>query len=149
MTTTPRLESAVKKLYTAFHNDTLHPECCQQCAVGNILDNTDSWKHLADSHGTLALNYVGMVHQNLGRKFNGYSPSELLQIEHIFLKACGYQLPLHYQHNKPENPADKDNLFKGLSEVIAFLCHLDGIENVMDYTKLFEVENESPKYILM
>ena len=38
MKTTPRLESALKKLYTAFHGSTLNPECCKQCAVGNILD---------------------------------------------------------------------------------------------------------------
>ncbi|RZV61482.1 MAG: Na(+)-translocating NADH-quinone reductase subunit F, partial [Flavobacteriaceae bacterium] len=33
---------------------------------------------------------------------------------------------------------DKDVLFKGLSAVIAYLCELDGVENVMGYSKLFE-----------
>lgn len=149
MKTTHRLESAIKKLYTAFHNNTLNPECCRQCAVGNILDNTESWKHLSDSHGSLVLNYVGRVHQTLERQFNGYSPLELLQIEHTFLKACGFEVPLHYKNNKPKNPTDKDVLFDGLSAVIDFLCKLDGIDNVMDYTKLFEVENDKPKYILV
>ncbi|TBN05505.1 Na(+)-translocating NADH-quinone reductase subunit F [Hyunsoonleella flava] len=148
MKTTQRLESAIEKLYTAFHNNTLNPECCQQCAVGNILDNKDSWKYLSDSHGSLVLNYVGSVHQNLGRKFNGYSPLELLQIEQTFLNACGFQTPLHHQNKKPENPTDKDILFNGLCAVIRFLCELDGINNVMDYTKLFEVENDKPKYAL-
>ncbi|MGC6430104.1 MAG: Na(+)-translocating NADH-quinone reductase subunit F [Jejuia sp.] len=143
-----RLDSAIKKLYVAFHNETLNPECCQQCAVGNILDNTDSWKHLSDGHGSLVLNYVGKVHQTLGRKFNGYTPLELLKIEHTFLKACGFKVPLHYKNSKPENPMDKDILFDGLSAVIALLCELDGVKNVMDYTKLFEVENEKPKYSL-
>ncbi|MEW4924309.1 Na(+)-translocating NADH-quinone reductase subunit F [Algibacter sp. 2305UL17-15] len=148
MKTTPRLESALKKLYVAFHNNELNPECCKQCAVGNILDRTDSWKHLSDSHGTLELNYIGKVHQAFGRKFNGYSPLELLKIEHVFLNACGYQLPLHYKNSKPENPTDKAVLFHGLSAVIAYLCELDGVSNVMDYTKLFEFENDEAQSIL-
>lgn len=148
MKTTPRLESALKKLYTAFHNNELHPECCKQCAVGNILDNTDSWKHLSDSHGSLELNYIGKVHQTLGRHFNGYNPLELLKIENVFLKACGYQLPLHYKYAKPKNPSDKSVLFKGLSAVITYLCELDGVSNVMDYTKLFEFENEKLRHTL-
>ena len=148
MNTSIRLESAIKKLYNAFHNNELHPECCMQCAVGNILDNKDSWKHLSDHHGALKLNYLGSVHQNLGRKFNGYTPLELLQIEATFLKACGYQLPLHYKNKKPKHPTDKDVLFNGLSAVITYLCELDGVSNVMDYTKLFEVANEKPRYRL-
>jgi len=142
MKITLRFELAIKKLYMAFHGNTLNPECCKQCAVGNILDGTDSWKHLSDAHGSIKLNYVGLVHQNLGRTFNGYSPLELLKIEAEFLKACGFALPLHYKNAKPINPTDKDVLFKGLSGVISFLCELDSISNVMDYTKLFEVENE-------
>ncbi|WP_372753862.1 Na(+)-translocating NADH-quinone reductase subunit F [Mariniflexile sp.] len=148
MNTTNRLETAVKKLYIAFHNNTLHPECCKHCAVGNILDNKDSWKHLSDHHGAIQLNYLGVLHQNLGRKFNGYSPEELLKIEATFLKACGYTIPLHHKNKKPKNPTDKDNLFNGLSEVIKLLCEFDNIPNMMDYTKLFEVENGKPKYKL-
>jgi hypothetical protein len=149
MKTTQRFELAIKKLYLAFHGNTLNPECCKQCAVGNILDGTDSWKHLSDTHGSIKLNYVGQVHQNLGRSFNGYSPLELLKIEATFLKACGFTLPLHYKNVKPINPTDKDVLFKGLSGVISFLCELDSISNVMDYTKLFEVENEKTPYQLV
>lgn len=147
MKTSPRLESAIKKLYTAFHNNTLNPECCQQCAVGNILDNRDSWKHLSDSHGSLVLNYVGKVHQTLGRTFNGYTPLELLQIEHTFLSACGFQVPLHHINTKPKDPTDKNVLFEGLCAVINYLCELEGVENIMNYTKLFEVENDKPKYM--
>lgn len=149
MKTSPRLEAAIQKLYTAFHKNTLNPECCKQCAVGNILDNKDAWKHLSDSHGSLVLNYVGKVHQTLGRTFNGYSPLELLKIEHTFLKTCGFMVPLHHKNNKPENPINKDILFDGLCAVIHILCKLDNIDNVMDYTKLFEVENEKPKYQLV
>lgn len=148
MNSSSRFDIAIKKLYKAFHNNELHPECCQQCAVGNILDNKDGWKHLSDEHGSLKLNYLGMVHQNLGRKFNGYSPMELLQIESSFLKGCGYSLPLHHAGKKPKNPQDKDTLFNGLSETVKLLCELDGVNNVMDYSKLFEVENEKARYSL-
>ncbi len=143
-----RLEKAIQKLYVAFHNDQLHPECCQQCAVGNMLDNKDAWKHLSDAHGSLHLNYLGLVHQNLGRKFNGYSPMELLQIEATFLKGCGYSLPLNYKGKKPKNPKSKEVLFNGLCDTVAFLCRLDDVDNVMDYSKLFEFENDKPRYNL-
>lgn len=148
MNTSSRLEKAISKLYNAFHNNTLHPECCQQCAVGNILDNKDAWKHLSDNHGSINLNYVGMVNQKFGKRFNGYTPYELLQIEATFLTGCGYSLPLHYAGKKPKNPQDKDTLFNALSETVKFLCELDGVKNVMDYSKLFEVENERPRYSL-
>ena len=143
-----RLENAVQKLYIAYHNNELHPECCKSCAVGNILDRTDAWKHLSDDHGSLQLNYIGKVHQAFGRKFNGYTPLELLQIEATFLNACEYELPFRHDHKRPKNPKDKDLLFNGLSEVIRFLCQLDGIANIMDYTKLFETVNDRPKYEL-
>lgn len=139
MHTPERLEQALEKLYVAFHNNTLNPECCKQCAVGNILNNTDSWKHLSDQHGALLLNYIGSVHQNLGRKFNGYSPLELLKIEATFLEACGYTLPLNHKNKKPKNSTKNEVLFQGLSAVIAYLCALDGVCNVMDYTRIFEI----------
>lgn len=140
MKTPQRLENALQKLYNAFHDGTLHPECCKQCAVGNILDHSDGWKHLSDFYGSTVLNYVGMVNQNFGRRFNGYTPLELLQIEVEFLKGCGYELPLGRSKNKPQNPTDMEVLFNGLCKVIEFLCQLDGIENVMDYSKLFDFE---------
>ncbi len=142
------MEHALKKLYVAFHNNVLNPECCKQCAVGNILDNSDSWKHLTDNHGSPKLNYVGRVHQTLGRSFNGYTPLELLNIETTFLEACGYELPLHHKNKKPENPTDKNVLFNGLSAVVTFLCCLDNVPNVMDYTRLFEFEDENALYTL-
>lgn len=148
MNTPKRLENALIKLYNAFHNNTLNPEDCTACAVGNILDNHDSWKHLSYQHGSLQLSYVGRVHQNLGRKFNGYSPQEILQIEKIFLEACGFKTPLCHYNPKPQNPTDKEVLFKGLCIVVAYLCELDHVSNVMDYSKLFEYENNAPKYHL-
>jgi len=145
-----RFDAAIEKLYTAFHNNTLNPECCKQCAVGNILNNTESWKYLSDEHGSTNLSYVGKVHQNLGRRFNGYTPLELLTIEMIFLKACGYQLPLHFKNGRPKSSKlTKELYFKALSAVISHLCRLEGIANIMDYSKLFEYENDKPKYQLV
>lgn len=146
METPKRLEQALIKLYNAFHNNELNPECCSACAVGNILDNHDSWKHLSDDHGSTTLSYVGKVHQQLGRKFNGYSPLELLHIEKVFLEACGFIVPLCHYNKKPNTPTDKDTLFNGLCAVVTYLCKLDNIDNVMDYSRIFEFENEDPVY---
>ncbi len=145
MKTSKRLENAIQKLYNAFHNDLLHPEYCDKCAVGNIFENRDTWQHFTDSHGSLKLNYVGLVNQNFGKKFYGYTPLELLQIEVSFLKGCGYQLPFRPGSKRPNNPTDKDLQFNGLCEVINYLCELDGVSNVMDYTQLFEVKTTSIK----
>jgi hypothetical protein len=141
MTTSNRFEDAINKLYSAFHQNTLNPEDCKQCAVGNILDNKDSWEHLTDLHGSIRLNYLGLVHQNLGRKFNGYTPLELLKIEASFLNGCGYRLGQNYCH-KPDNSKDKDILFNGLCEVVSTLCALDRIEDVMNCFVIFEYENQ-------
>lgn len=138
-----RLDTALIKLYRAFNNNSLNPECCQQCAVGNILDNQDFWKHFSSDHGSLKLSYVGLVHQNLGRRFNGYTPLELLKIEFSFLEGCGYQLPFHYKNTKPKNPTDKDVLFNGLVAVIKLLSDMEDIENPTKITNLFKrnIEN--------
>ena len=146
---TKRLDRALSKLYKAFHNDELHPECCRKCAVGNICDNTDTWKHLTEIHGSLRLSYVGLLNQNFGKRIHGYSPLELLKIEAEFLKGCGYSGPIDRNCTKPENPTDKDNLFNGLCRVVTYICKLDNVPNVMDYQKLFEVENDQPKYALV
>lgn len=148
MNTPYRLEQAIIKLYNAFHNNRLNPEDCTACAVGNILDNLDSWKHLSNDHGSLNLSYVGRVHQNLGRKFNGYTPLEILQIEKVFLEACGFAIPLCHYNKKPLNANTKETLFNGLCAVVAYLCRLENIPNVMDYSKLFEFEDNMPKYHL-
>jgi hypothetical protein len=148
MKTTPRLEQALIKLYNAYHNNRLNPEDCTACAVGNILDNFDSWKHLSDEHGSLQLSYLGKVHQGLGRKFNGYTPQELLQIEKVFLIACGFKTPLCHYNPKPQNPTSQEVLFDGLCNVVKLLCELDNIPYVLDYSKLFEQEDGAPVYHL-
>lgn len=138
MKSTNRFDTAISKLYNAFHNNQLNPECCLQCAVGNILDNKDQWKHMTDAHGSTTLNYVGKVNQAFGKRFNGYTPHELLTIEAKFLSGCGYQLPLFKNSKRPADSSSKEILFNGLSKAIEYLCQLDGIPNVMDYSKLFE-----------
>ncbi|MEH6657496.1 Na(+)-translocating NADH-quinone reductase subunit F [Leeuwenhoekiella marinoflava] len=144
MNTSPRLENAISKLYTAFHSGSLNPECCKSCAVGNILDNTDTWKHLTEGHGSLKLTYVGKVNEALGRKINGYTPAELLQIEAAFLGGCGYSLPLSHKTNRLVDRNSREVMFNGMCEAVAVLCKLDGVSNVMDYSKLFEFENNQP-----
>ena len=134
MTNVPRLEQAILKLYTAFYDQTLIPESCTHCAVGNICNNTQAWANFTDIHGSTRLNYVGMVHERIERKHYGYSPLELLQIEAVFLKACGYSLPLKGKYTQPAALTD-DLLFTALEKTIAFLCALDHIPNVFDYAK--------------
>lgn len=135
-----RFDQALDKLYLAFHSGQLNPECSKQCAVGNICDNTDSWKNLTDRHGSTQLNYVGLVNEAFGRKINGYLPSELLRIEAEFLKACGYSIPLDHRGKRPIDPTSQETLFKGLCATVSFLCRLEGIADVMDYSELFHFE---------
>jgi hypothetical protein len=135
-----RFENAIRKLYTAFHAGRLDPECCKHCAVGNVLDNNESWTHLTDHHGSLELTYVGKVNQLLGKRFKGYTPAELLAMEALFLKGCGYELPIAPGSKKPANRYAKDMQFNGLCAVVDYLCRLDGVPNVMDYSGLFDPE---------
>ena len=73
---------------------------------------------------------------------------EILQIEKVFLEACGFKTPLCHYNKKPHNPTDKDVLFNGLNAVVTYLCELDNIPNVMDYSKIFEQEGGYPVYKL-
>ena len=132
-----RLERALSKLYAAFIDGSLHPGCCTACAVGTICDNKDMWKHMTDAHGSLVLNYVGKVNETFGKRFYGYLPSELLQIEGVFLRACGYELPLNRSSIKPENPQSDAVMFNGMRAVIHYLCDLDGVQDVMDIQEQF------------
>jgi len=132
-----RLEQALSKLYIAFYDGSLHPECCTACAAGTICDNKDMWKHLTDAHGSLVLNYVGKVNEAFGKRFYGYLPSELLQIEGVFLRACGYELPISRKSMKPKNPQADEVMFNGMRAVIHYLCELDGVKDVMDIQQQF------------
>lgn len=68
-------------------------------------------------------------------KKSGYSVKELAKIEMVFL-------------NKILKDETKESQFKGLCAVVEYLCELEGIPNVMDYTCLFQTENNEPKYKL-
>ncbi|GEQ85719.1 hypothetical protein ULMS_12270 [Patiriisocius marinistellae] len=140
METINRFEAAISRLYDAFHSNKLNPECNKQCAVGNICDNKDAWKHFSDFHGSIQLNYVGIVHQRLGRKINGYLPIELLKIEATFLKTCGFQIPLRGFSKHRKIPIPKEVLFEGMVSVIELLCEFDNIPNPMAYEAIFRNE---------
>lgn len=142
MQTSVRFENAVKRLYKAFHSNTLNPENCKQCAVGNIMDNNDAWQHLTEKHASLNLSYVGLVHQNLGRKFNGYTPLELLKIEAAFLRGCGYKMTSKLRLQRPKDLKDDTVLFNGLCEVVSELCRCDKIDDIMDCSILFEFDKK-------
>lgn len=139
-----RLERAIQKLYDAFHNDHLIPECPCRCAVGNVCDKNDFWKHFTNDHGSATLNYVGKVNELFRKKFYGYSPLELLKLENEFLKGCGFSVPLNARKSDPQNQVSKDVLFEGLSAAVSYLCRLDHIPDVMDYSRLFDFQQNSP-----
>lgn len=143
MKTTERFDKAVTKLYNAFHNGELNAMDCKMCAVGNMCDNTEEW----------VLNYESDT---------GYSQFELENIEKVFMQ--GYipetetwrVVEKRFKGNiladgwdaKLVNKDNKDLCFIALCAVIEYLCELDNTPNVMDYTKLFETENNQPKYQL-
>lgn len=143
-----RLENAITKLYTAFHEGTLDAMDSCGCAVGNMCDNTDDWTYSYNSN-------------------TGYSSTELRNIEKLFmhgLKPNTDQFdPESFVHCPKEyleidilgwdpfkvrTGLNNDLVFLALCAVVEYLCELDNIPNVMDYTKLFETDNDKPKYQL-
>lgn len=148
MKTTERFENAVTKLYKAFHENKLDAMSCSACAVGNICDNQREWidvratgvlGQLEDGY-TTSTKALGLIYKT------GYSPNEIVTIEAIFLNnTLGYPKD-GYTYGFGEQT--KENQFKGLCAVVEYLCELDGIPNVMDYSKLFETENDQPVHEL-
>ena len=133
-----RFENALGALYEGFYNGQLHPEDSCRCTVGTLCNGWSAWKHFSDAHGSLKLNYVGKVHEGIGRRYHGYLPSELLRIESAFLSGCGYQLPLDHRAIRPESPADQDVIYNGLIAAITELCCLDNIEDILPHTRMLE-----------
>ena len=135
MKTTKRFENAVMKLYNAFHSNELKAMKCSACAVGNICDNTLSWSFRRNVifNGNKFTSYVYEEEKDF--KKNGYSISELVEIERIFL-------------NENITIENKETQFKGLCAVVEYLAELDNIPNPMDYSKLFETNNDKPIYEL-
>jgi hypothetical protein len=119
------------KLYNAFHENRLNAMDCKACAVGNLCDNTEDWTIYYKSK-------------------TGYTPNQLRTIEHIFM----FGNKDEYRDIKDWNPSDinsnnQDLVFQALCQVVEYLAELDNIPNPMDYTKLFETENDKPKYQLV
>jgi hypothetical protein len=144
MKTTKRFENAVMKLYNAFHENRLNGLKCEACAVGNMCDNDYRWNSDRDSiiaNRNIPLNY---------QEKTGYSAFELRNIEYLFMMG----LRVKKLGEIPDTPKwsntdkDKDAQFKGLCAVVEYLAELDNIPNPMDYTKLFETENDKPIYEL-
>jgi len=138
MKTTERFENAVMKLYNAFHSNKLNANHCQMCAVGNICDNKSEWEYAGDFY-TGYYKIASIEDEIYGEELiskTGYSPNELVEVERLFMKACEYK------------EGSKDQQFKGLCAVVEYLAKLDNIPNPMDYTKLFETENDKPIYEL-
>ena len=125
MKTTKRLDNAISKLYNAFHNGKLNAWDCSKCAVGNICDNQSNWQYVIIDHKNYQLeNYKGLTKSTIDK--TGYTYKELGMIEHLFIKA----------HSSLHNT--KQHEFEGLCKVVEYLCELDNIPNVMDYTSLFD-----------
>ena len=139
MKTTKRFENAVTKLYTAFHEGTLNAGNCEHCAVGNICDNNYEWADFTGWSSKLGVLRVGGSKAYEAIKNTGYSPSEIVRIEYVFLKAQGIN---GYMDIKDENAINKEYQFKGLCAVVKYLCELDDIPNVMEVQSLFEYEGE-------
>lgn len=138
-----RLENAITKLYTAFHEGVLDALDCKMCAVGNICGG-ENWDTIPLFARNTIFNISGRewftkeeIDEGMKEiKRSGYSVEEMVKVELIFLNAC------------ERLRGTKEQQFKGLCAVVEYLCELDNIPNVMDYTKLFETENNEPKYQL-
>lgn len=151
MKTTKRFDNAVIKLYNAFHENRLVAMDCTACAVGNLCDNSRAWIDHPILSEARALDETNInefvdVPNIMG---TNYSALELAQIENLFM--FGYKLEINYKKKdciSIKFPDLKERHFVGLCAVIEYLCELDNIENVMDYTKLFETEENAPKHIL-
>lgn len=170
MKTTKRFENAVSRLYEAFHAGTLESQSCRACAVGNIV-GTQQWISGVDfdnptEDGFYARGLItiqsGLSHAYKAFSKSGYSVEELSEVEYIFMRehdASGITMTFEdalYDIEKygywVANGVDFDSedevrqyfrevQFKSLCKVVEYLSELDGIENPMDYSKLFETEN--------
>lgn len=138
MKTTERFEKAVSKLYTAFHKGELDAMDCSACAVGNIVGHSD-WDGWAFNR--IGARFIGLEEPKVFSfrypTDSDYTSEELKIIEYVFLK--------EWDNAKSANGKDKEIQFKGLCAVVEYLCELDNIPNVMDYSSLFEYDKETNK----
>lgn len=145
-----RFTRAIEKLYTAFHKGELKATDSCACAVGNICNNKRGWN---DTNNFVEENYVkGSNYYDaevfLKEENVGYNFIEIATIEKIFLTSMGYCIPFNIFVWRSINET-KETQFKGLCAVVEYLCELDGIPNVMDFSKLFETEDNVAKYELI
>jgi len=141
MKTTERFTNAVTKLYNAFHNGKLNAFECTACAVGNICDNKTNWIDLlpfiSSTNIFVIQRFTSSLKHNHTTEKSGYSLAELAMIEGLFMAA-----------HEDGDETNIETQYEGLCAVVEYLCELDGIPNVMDYTCLFETENNQPKHAL-
>jgi len=131
MKTTKRLENAITKLYNAFHNGTLNAFDCSACAVGNLVGDAYWTGHIVVStNNPIEITLWGGLFEDYHLEESGYTKGNLMKIEFKFLTA--------WKENCSNDSTNKDIQFQGLCSVVEYLCELDNIPNVMDYTSLFE-----------
>ena len=141
MKTTKRFEKAISKLYYAFHEGTLDAMDCEACAVGNILGHGDWGSNYIPEEGMWNGPIRKYFYQTSIKNNSGYSLKELGEVERRFLNVSmknGKYIEWNRYNRK------KEIQFKGLCAVVEYLCELDNIPNIMDYTFLFETENNKP-----
>lgn len=153
-----RFKQAVTKLYNAFHSGELNAFDCEKCAVGNICNGRKEWAQ-SSSVFFIKSEYKGECKTVIDR--TGYSAIELFKIERLFMhgKLVGDNLKQkrskysdlissHSAYFECNYEKLKEQQFYGLLAVIEYLCELECIPNIMDYSKLFYTENDQPKYKL-
>jgi hypothetical protein len=146
MKTTERFEKAVSKLYNAFHQNRLNAYNCSACAVGNICGGNE-WveTEVMYSRDLVSLEGIKNFVDTPNILNTNYSALELAQVENLFM----FGSRLEYGCKDIFTSSDKkERQFQGLCSVVEYLSELDNIPNPMDYSKLFETENESAKYQL-
>lgn len=122
-----RLENAITKLYTAFHSGQLKASDCKTCAVGNICNNNYDWNNavrtMVSKYGVASRHIdINFINETIIK--SGYSVKELAEIELRFITEALFKT----------GTETKETQFKGLCAVVEYLCELDNIPNVMDYT---------------
>lgn len=144
MKTTVRFENAVRRLYDAFHSGNLEAMDCKKCAVGNIV-GSDEWIYNSTLINEMRRELYSPEPMSIDIPNycnSGYSGIELVNIERIFMHGRSrtkIYFKNDFRYNSPESQ------FKGLCAVVEYLCELDNIPNPMDYSALFETENNRPK----
>ncbi len=145
-----RFENAVTKLYEAYHNGNLQKANCSCCAVGNLLNGYIGWYEIF-CDGRIRIKKESLYKEEIEKiEITGYSWREMAMVEKLFELNTIYD---HFKHGvgrvylsdeyvniTPEQY--KQDQFKGLEAVVIYLCKLDNLPNIMDYTSLFSTETK-------